>query len=335
MFAGPLYSVLCAGLSAPQQQQQQQLVLLRQQYFATMSITYKLCRGNVCTLDVDHLDFEHVFSQWLRQHASTPVSLPPTASIAEVRVVLAPSMFALGQYLRQAGTVVGRSAAKAQGLLRGLSIMDDEGKPLVARFADMKTFEKVFQAPILVADTTLYDVILGLGSFVAVMRLWQKGLAPSNTDSSGSGGGGGDSSTSSSSAAALWQPLYSELFLELDALRSKGFVLRLVTECQQMISNLREQTLDDGGSGIDFGSPLLHKLLVEDRLGGVGEQLQMIGSALCAQVPVPLCCNNPDCNDMAGVSELQLAGGKGCVCGRAGLRGKWMCLRRKVHVLAY
>jgi hypothetical protein len=40
-----------------------------------------------------------------------------------------------------------------------------------------------------------------------------------------------------------------------------------------------------------------------------------VGSALCAGVPVPWCCNNPDCTNLAGASEQQLVGGKGCVCG--------------------
>jgi hypothetical protein len=44
-------------------------------------------------------------------------------------------------------------------------------------------------------------------------------------------------------------------------------------------------------------------------------QLQEVGEAICAKVPVPYMCNNPRCTCMDGASELQLVGGKACVCG--------------------
>ncbi|KAF6259866.1 hypothetical protein COO60DRAFT_1638062 [Scenedesmus sp. NREL 46B-D3] len=43
-----------------------------------------------------------------------------------------------------------------------------------------------------------------------------------------------------------------------------------------------------------------------------------LGGALAAQ-PLPHCCNNPGCVELRGASELQLVGGKGCVCATAGL----------------
>jgi hypothetical protein len=45
------------------------------------------------------------------------------------------------------------------------------------------------------------------------------------------------------------------------------------------------------------------------------EQLQKLASALCAKLPVAWICNNPNCLSLTGVSELQLVGGKVCVCG--------------------
>jgi hypothetical protein len=45
------------------------------------------------------------------------------------------------------------------------------------------------------------------------------------------------------------------------------------------------------------------------------EMLQGVGEAICSKVPVPWMCNNPGCTNMAGASELQLVGGKACVCG--------------------
>jgi len=44
-------------------------------------------------------------------------------------------------------------------------------------------------------------------------------------------------------------------------------------------------------------------------------QLQELGAMLCSTFPVPWLCNNPDCTNMAGASELQLIGGRSCVCG--------------------
>jgi hypothetical protein len=51
-------------------------------------------------------------------------------------------------------------------------------------------------------------------------------------------------------------------------------------------------------------------------LPGIAQQMVALGEALCAQFPLPHCCNNPGCVELRGASELQLVGGKGCVCGR-------------------
>jgi hypothetical protein len=48
----------------------------------------------------------------------------------------------------------------------------------------------------------------------------------------------------------------------------------------------------------------------------VPKLMKEFGGALCAQFPLPHCCNNPGCVELRGASELQLVGGKGCVCGR-------------------
>jgi hypothetical protein len=45
------------------------------------------------------------------------------------------------------------------------------------------------------------------------------------------------------------------------------------------------------------------------------ELLLEVGEGICAKVPVPWMCNNPHCTCMDGASELQLVGGKACVCG--------------------
>jgi hypothetical protein len=46
------------------------------------------------------------------------------------------------------------------------------------------------------------------------------------------------------------------------------------------------------------------------------QQLLQFGEVLCAQLPVPLCCNNPGCESVAGASEQLLVAGKGSVCSR-------------------
>jgi hypothetical protein len=46
------------------------------------------------------------------------------------------------------------------------------------------------------------------------------------------------------------------------------------------------------------------------------DRLLVVAEGLCAALPVPCCCNNPGCANLAGPSEQQLVAGKGCVCGR-------------------
>jgi hypothetical protein len=51
-------------------------------------------------------------------------------------------------------------------------------------------------------------------------------------------------------------------------------------------------------------------------LPSILQQLKALAEALCTQLPLPYCCNNPGCTELRGASELQLVGGKGCVCAR-------------------
>jgi hypothetical protein len=57
-------------------------------------------------------------------------------------------------------------------------------------------------------------------------------------------------------------------------------------------------------------------VLVASVLPDTAEQVEKFGEALCAQFPLPHCCNNPGCVELRGASELLLVGGKGCVCSR-------------------
>jgi hypothetical protein len=52
-----------------------------------------------------------------------------------------------------------------------------------------------------------------------------------------------------------------------------------------------------------------------DTFGTLIGSLDRLGLLLCNQLPMPWLCNNPQCANLSGVSELQLVGGKPCVCG--------------------
>jgi hypothetical protein len=55
---------------------------------------------------------------------------------------------------------------------------------------------------------------------------------------------------------------------------------------------------------------------VTETLPGITQHSKALAEAVCAQFPLPYCCNNPGCVELRGASELQLVGGKGCVCAR-------------------
>jgi hypothetical protein len=61
------------------------------------------------------------------------------------------------------------------------------------------------------------------------------------------------------------------------------------------------------------------------------QQLRSVGSALCS-FAVPCLCNNPNCSDLSGLTEVGLVSGRSCVwggcrvaryCGRACQRAVW------------
>jgi hypothetical protein len=54
-----------------------------------------------------------------------------------------------------------------------------------------------------------------------------------------------------------------------------------------------------------------------------GQQLVQFSNALCAQLPLPVCCNNPCCVELRGASEQQLVAGKGKLCSRC----RWVAAR--------
>jgi hypothetical protein len=53
--------------------------------------------------------------------------------------------------------------------------------------------------------------------------------------------------------------------------------------------------------------------------GQLCKMLQRVGEGISAKLPVAWMFNNPRCTCMEGASELQLVGGKACVCGGCGV----------------
>jgi len=61
---------------------------------------------------------------------------------------------------------------------------------------------------------------------------------------------------------------------------------------------------------------VLQSVLEQGLLQPLPELLHADGTALCNLLPVPWCCNNPDCSNMGCDSEMALVGGKACCCAR-------------------
>jgi hypothetical protein len=77
--------------------------------------------------------------------------------------------------------------------------------------------------------------------------------------------------------------------------------------------------VDVSGSDIDGAAAAAASELppaVAAATAAIAQQMVALGEALCAQLPLAHCCNNPGCVELRGASELQLVGGKGCVCSR-------------------
>jgi hypothetical protein len=60
--------------------------------------------------------------------------------------------------------------------------------------------------------------------------------------------------------------------------------------------------------------------------GDLAQQLQQFGEAVCHQLPISLWCCNPCCTNLQQQSELELVGGKGCIC--FGCRTARFCSRQ-------
>jgi hypothetical protein len=121
--------------------------------------------------------------------------------------------------------------------------------------------------------------------------------------------------------AAVLQPLLQQqeqLQLEVEA------ALNLLPDEEQVASDAastRSSSSSSGSSSSSSGSSTAEvyaqqKYEVAGKLPSLAEQLVTVADAVCAQLPAPLCCNNPSCRSLECVSELQLVGGKGNICSR-------------------
>jgi uncharacterized membrane protein YgcG len=69
------------------------------------------------------------------------------------------------------------------------------------------------------------------------------------------------------------------------------------------------------GEGLSMRHKEVQAVVGSELIQKLAAQLQLLGAQLCAKLAGPWRCNNLACINMAGASELQLVGGKGCMCG--------------------
>jgi hypothetical protein len=125
--------------------------------------------------------------------------------------------------------------------------------------------------------------------------------------------------TDAAAGAAVLQPLLQQqeqLQREFNAAAK-----RLPDEQQDAID------AENTGSSISSSSRKAEYAQLRSEVAGqlprLAEQLIEVADAVCAELPVPLCCNNPSCRSFGSVSELQLVGGKGSICSRC----RWVLVR--------
>jgi hypothetical protein len=83
------------------------------------------------------------------------------------------------------------------------------------------------------------------------------------------------------------------------------------------------------GEGLSMRHKELKAFVGSEEIQKLAARLQLLGAQVCAKLPGWWCCNNPACVNMAGATELQQVGGKGCVCSGC----KVARCEQQVHVL--
>jgi hypothetical protein len=85
-------------------------------------------------------------------------------------------------------------------------------------------------------------------------------------------------------------------------------------ELSSSSSSRRSSSSSSSETSVDLAAPQVPLAHAATLNSDCGQQLVRVGQALCAQLPVPLCCNNPSCVELRGASEQQLVASKGSVC---------------------
>jgi len=104
---------------------------------------------------------------------------------------------------------------------------------------------------------------------------------------------------------------YDGLYAELDTLCDMQIVRDV---CESLMWDVMVDDVAQEGPGITAECKALRCFLDETCFDDLAHEAMLLGMDLCRKVPAPWRCNNPDCVNMAGVSELQLIGAKSCVC---------------------
>jgi hypothetical protein len=162
------------------------------------------------------------------------------------------------------------------------------------------------------------------------------GLGSSSSDGGSGSNGGGSSSSSSSSGGSSSMPstllegelagmcsradAYAADAGRLYQLAMVSMLLQFAQQQQNMPPAAKYQTALGQPAGEQIAAATANNsgltvFLESGVLQQLAQQLQGLGSGLCAALPVSWCCDHPDCTNMGGFSELQLVGGKGSVCG--------------------
>jgi hypothetical protein len=103
-------------------------------------------------------------------------------------------------------------------------------------------------------------------------------------------------------------------------LQLQGRLQQDLQETLEVMGNSRAYVTREASSGASgqAAAASMHEqpFAVAPEVPQLFKLIKAFGGALCTQFPLPHCCNNPGCVDLRGASELQLVGGKGCVCSR-------------------
>jgi hypothetical protein len=233
--------------------------------------------------------------------------LPPNSRLAKARAVLVPWLVLLGRYLRVSGAYLGQlqHSAAAAVAAHAQSVAPSCSSRLAARTADAIVDRAASESYVVVGH--IKDLLRSTPQLQAIWRV-------------GSIDGLFSSSSSSSSSIAGRCREHSDLIEVWEHLDSAVELARLAEDVTDPLKDFWKSACGGGPSAalmaISKGQPAFQEgFLHSTEIRLLAQRMQQVGTALCNQLPVSWCCNNPECTNLGGASELQLVGGKGSVCG--------------------